>query len=151
MPSPLPTVDSLPEIITTIHDCITRVCTPLTGLRDVRIFHSGKYCPTGLSEQDYMRMGQQALQGFNLLRNIRKVTIDAPRVQPVFVAKLKQVTMGPEPPKPAFPFLKLPAELRNAVYHVLLQQTKGDALSLFAFSKQLRNEATYVLYKTTTF
>ncbi|KAI9747626.1 MAG: hypothetical protein M1835_002015, partial [Candelina submexicana] len=88
---------------------------------------------------------------FNLLRNIRKVTIDAPGVQPEFVAKLKQVIMGPEPPKPAFPFLKLPAELRNAVYHVLLQQTKGDALSLFAVSKQLRNEATYVLYKTTTF
>ncbi|KAI9699986.1 MAG: hypothetical protein M1836_002520 [Candelina mexicana] len=150
MPSPLPTLDSLPEI-TAIHDCITRVCTSLTGLRDVRIFHSAKYCPKGLSEQDYMRMGQQELQGFNVPRNIRKVTIDAPRVQPEFVAKLKQVMMGPEPPKPSFPFLKLPAELRNAVYHILLQQTKGDALSIFAVSKQLRNEATYVLYSTTGF
>ncbi|KAI9716700.1 MAG: hypothetical protein M1812_005238 [Candelaria pacifica] len=151
MPTLILGVESLPPAITHIYDHITETCTPLTHLLEIHIaYHDNSYNDLDheVSEQDYIRAGQQALQGFKFLRGLEKVTFNAPSLPAEFLENLRQVMMGP---KPTFPFLKLPPELRSAVYSIFDEEHPSSLPSILAVSRQLNEEVTYVLYSTTVF
>src|SRR2546423_5140938 len=58
-------------------------------------------------------------------------------------------------PKPPFPFFALPNEIRNRIYALVLFTSapycKTTCTSLLLASRRLHNEASYILYSSTTF
>jgi hypothetical protein len=73
---------------------------------------------------------------------------------PYLKTKCQPAPPSTSPPDP-FPFLKLPSELRNRIYDLLLFTSipcsKSPCISLLLASRQLHTEASYLLYSSTIF
>ncbi len=157
-PDSITSLANLLHTVAQIHGSIAEVCNLLTNVCEVRICYSNTWYPDeaeGTTEEEYLLMSQQALQGFKRLRGISKLVIDAPKVQPELIAKLRQAMTTP---KPIFPFFKLPAELRNEIYHMVFSRNgRGtrNVTNVLTVNKQIHAEANsisqFILYSSETF